>query len=219
MIRRECDLIASGEASLRWSTRRLFVLVVGVGYDSGMHSHLATVLQHLASATSELRAAVDALPAPLRGEQPAPERWSANEVIEHVGKVETLFIGSLLARLETARGEGLGAEVAEPPMLPEQTRAVVTDRSSKRTAPDAVQPTGTVDAMAGLDRIEAGHARLRDAVTQCQGQALSSVTTDHRFFGTLNVYQWMELFAGHERRHAAQVRELTAQLQERHVKS
>jgi hypothetical protein len=177
-----------------------------------MNPHLTAALSHLDAATRDLRAAVDAVPVPQRGQQPAPGRWSVNEVIEHVGKVEQSFVGVVLSKLEAARAAGLGPEVADPPMLPDQTRTRLTDRTTRRQAPETVLPTGSVEAMAAIQTIEATHARLKDALAPCDGLALSSVTHDHRFFGTLNVYQWIELLAGHEGRHAAQVREITTQV-------
>lgn len=177
-----------------------------------MTPHLTAALNHLDAATRDLRAAVDALPVPQRGQQPAPARWSVNEVIEHVAKVEQSFVGAVLSKVEAARAAGMGPEVADPPMLPEQTRTRLTDRTNRRQAPDSVLPTGTVDALTAIQTIESAHARLKDTLAPCDGLALSTVTHDHRFFGTLNVYQWIELLAGHEGRHAAQVREITTQV-------
>ena len=177
-----------------------------------MPSHLIAALSHLDAATRDLRAAVDAVPASQRGQKPAPTRWSVNEVIEHVAKVEQSFVGAMLAKIEAARAAGLGPEVADPPMLPEQTRTRLTDRTNPRQAPESVVPTGTVEALTAIQTIEATHLRLKDALVPCDGLALSTVTHDHRFFGTLNVYQWVELLAGHEGRHSAQVREITTQV-------
>ena len=177
-----------------------------------MNPHLAAALSHLDIARRDLRAAVDAVPAPQRGQKPAPARWSVNEVIEHVARVEESFVGTLLSNLEAARAIGLGPEVADPPMLPDQTRTRVVDRTTPRQAPEHVLPTGAVEAMAGIQTIDATHTRLKDALTACDGLALSTVTHDHRAFGTLNLYQWVELLAGHEGRHAAQVREITTQV-------
>jgi hypothetical protein len=177
-----------------------------------MHPHLVSSLDHLDEATRNLRAAVDAVPVPLRSQKPAPGRWSVDEVVEHLGKVEQIFFTALSANIESAKAAGLPPEVDAPPLLPDQVRTRLTDRSNPRNAPEPAQPTGTVDALTGLQIIEAGHARLKDLLESCHGLALSTVTHDHRFFGTLNVYQWLELMAGHEGRHTQQIREITEQV-------
>jgi hypothetical protein len=173
-----------------------------------MHPQLAVALGRLDTAASELRTATAALPSSLLGHKPAPERWCVNEVLEHIGLVEQLFVKSLIANIERAKAAGLEREVAAPAMLTDHLRTVVEDRTSPRTAPERVIPTGTVDSKAALRQIEAGHAWLRQVLAECDGLALSTVTLDHRFFGTLNVYQWIELLAGHERRHRVQILEL-----------
>lgn len=177
-----------------------------------MHPQLAAALGRLDESRRDLHTAVNALPPPLRGQKPGPDRWSMNEVLEHVGKVEQVFVGALIASIDKARTSGLDAEVGNPAMLPEPLRTAVEDRRTRRTAPDHVQPTGTVDTAASLAAIQLAHGRLREALTAADGLALSTVTFDHRVFGALNVYQWVDFIAGHERRHLAQVREIAAQL-------
>ena len=173
-----------------------------------MHPQLAAALGRLDLVTTDLRDAAGSMPGSLQARKPAPERWSVNEVLEHVSLVEQLFVNALVAKIEAARASGLGSEVSDPEGLADQVRAVVEDRTSKRTAPEAVVPTGAVAPAAALALIEAGHARLRDALVACEGLAVSTVTHEHRFFGSLNVYQWIDLLAGHERRHLAQIREI-----------
>ena len=179
-----------------------------------MHPHLTTTLAHLDAASRELRAAVHAVPVPLRAQKPAPGRWSVDDVVEHLVKVEQIFFGALLRNLEVARASGLCSEVEAPPLLAEQTQTFMADRTNPRSAPEPVHPTGTVDALTSLQAIDAAHTRLKEALQACDGLALSTVTHDHRFFGTLNVYQWIELMAGHEGRHTEQLREIAAQVQE-----
>jgi hypothetical protein len=174
-----------------------------------MHPQLAAALGRLDEVTTDLRQAAASLPGSLQARKPAADRWSVNEVLEHVSLVEQLFVSALVTKVDTARASGLGSEVGDPQGLADQVRAVVEDRTAKRTAPDTVVPTGSVEAETALSRIEAGHARLREALVACEGLALSTVTHEHRFFGSLNVYEWLDLLAGHERRHLAQIKEIT----------
>lgn len=177
-----------------------------------MHPELTAALGRLDAVTDDLHAVATTTPTSLRAQKPAPERWCVNEVLEHLALVASLFVDALVAKMDAAKAGGLAVEVEDPALLSEELRTVVEDRSAPRSAPERVQPTGYVDAAASLQTIAASHVRLRDAIASCDGLALSDVTHDHRFFGTLNVYQWVDLMAGHERRHLAQVREIVSQV-------
>jgi hypothetical protein len=177
-----------------------------------MHPQLAAALGRLDLVTRDLRDTAGAIPASLHARKPAADCWSVNEVLEHVGLVEQLFVTSLINNIEAAQAAGLTGEVEEPPLLAEQVRMMAEDRTTKRIAPERVRPTGGVAVEAALQTIEGGHERLRVALASAEGVTLSAVTLDHRFFGTLNVYQWVDFLAAHERRHLAQVRDIAAQL-------
>src|SRR5512139_3292702 len=182
------------------------------GYDRRMHPHLSAALARLDSARSDLRAAVEAVPGSLRAQKPAPDRWSVNDVLEHLVLVERTFLSSVVGKIVAAQAAGLASEVPQPQRLPEEMETRVRDRGNRRIAPDPVQPKGSVDAGSALKQLEDGHTQLRQAVTAADGLALSTVTHDHRFFGTLNVYQWIELVAGHEARHTEQLREIATEI-------
>jgi len=177
-----------------------------------MHPHLTQVFSRLDQARSSLRSSVDAVPPPLRQQRPAPERWSAAEVLEHLSMVERLFAGRVASAIDVACAAGLGAEMAGRTPLPEPIEARMADRLKTRSAPDAVRPTGTVDDGTAWAAIEDGHSTLRALVGSADGLALSQVTIDHPAFGSMSVYQWVELIAAHEARHAAQIREIAAAL-------
>ena len=176
-----------------------------------MHSQISACFATLDAALEDLRAAVASVPEPLRGQKPAADRWSTNDVLEHLSLVEQLFLKPLSDKVAAARGS-LGREVERPAALGADVRGFLTNRENKRTAPETVQPTGTVEASTALATLADVHRRFLTIVSEADGLALSTVTHDHRFFGTLNVYQWIELLAGHEARHAAQVREIAGQL-------
>ena len=50
------------------------------------------------------------------------------------------------------------------------------------------------------------------AIARGDGLALSQVEHPHPIFGPLNLYQWVAFVGAHEARHAAQIREVGAQL-------
>jgi len=178
-----------------------------------MHPYIAAVFDRLGSARANLRAAVDAVPPQVRSHKPAPDRWSVNEVVEHLSIVETLFTQRIAGAIDKARQDGLGDEQApERTLLPADVETRVADRENRRTAPEAARPTGTLDAVTAWERVEQARAVLHDTIAAADGLALSTVMESHPAFGALTVYQFAELIAAHEARHTAQVKEIAATL-------
>ena len=174
-----------------------------------MHTHLTEVLSRLDRARATLRGAIEAIPPAMHRQRPAPDRWSAAEVLEHLTLVERLFGGRIVKAVDAARS-GLSAEAQPRAPLPEPVEQRMVDRVNKRQAPEPAQPTGNVDVASGWAALEGNHANLRETLAGCDGLALSQVTLDHPFFGTMNVYQWVELMAAHEGRHTEQIKEIAA---------
>ena len=177
-----------------------------------MHSNLSETLALLDTSRASLRDAVAAIPAPLRRQRPVPNRWSAVEIVEHLGLVEKRFAGMLAPTIDEAVTRGLGPENTGREPLPSSVGHAIGDRSATRMAPDVVQPSGNLDEAAAWKTLEQARSALLELLMRGDGLALSTVVHAHPFFGPLNVYQWGELIAGHESRHTQQLRELAAQL-------
>jgi hypothetical protein len=177
-----------------------------------MHQHLEDVFQMLDVSRNDLRAAFAAVPAPLRRQRPAADRWSAVEVVEHLSLVERRFNHMLEGALITALERGLPPETAARVPLPQQVDERLRDRTNRRTAPDPAKPTGELDEAAAWTAAERARDAFRATVLKGDGLALSTVSYAHPFFGELNIYQWVELIAGHEQRHVQQLRELAGAL-------
>ena len=171
-----------------------------------MNRHLSEAFANLDAARKDLRAAVDAVPEQRRGERPARDRWSVNEILEHLSLVEGRFAAIIALRIGEAREAGLGPEQRFREPLPTGLRQMLNDRANRRNAPDAVQPRGGVGDRAGWAELERIRGVLRATVEAADGLALSTVTHQHPVFGTLSVYQLMDFIAGHEMRHARQIR-------------
>ena len=166
---------------------------------------LQECFDNLEATRKALRAAVDAVPEPTRGIRPAPDRWSASEILEHLGLVERRFAAIIALRISEARATGLGPERNPREPLPASLRKMLTDRANRRNAPDAVQPSGQLDAAAAWTELERVRRELRATAEAADGLALSTVIHNHPVFGTLNVYQLLDFIAGHEMRHARQI--------------
>jgi uncharacterized damage-inducible protein DinB len=170
-----------------------------------MHPHVAGVFKQLGDARAKLREAVDTVPMDLRSRRPGDDRWSVNEILEHLSLVEQRFAALIAMRIAEAREVGLGAEQDARDPFPPALRRMFDDRANRRSAPEAVHPTGGLDHAAAWAAVERSRALMRDTVQGADGLALSRVIHNHPVFGTLNVYQLVELVANHEVRHSKQI--------------
>ena len=180
-----------------------------------MHPHLIDVLATLDASRDALRHSMAAIPPPTRSARPAPERWSPVDIVQHLALVEARFSTVVGGKIAEAMNAGLGPETLPREPLPERVRAILANRTEKRTAPDAAVPRRGMDEAAAWVAAERSRAAFRASVLSADGRALSTVIHEHPFFGPLNVYQWVELIAAHEMRHVAQVLETAALLMAR----
>jgi hypothetical protein len=175
-----------------------------------LHPNVTEVLTELEQARNILRDAVDTVPDSDRAKRPGEGQWSANEVLEHLSMVERRFTGLLALRIQEAKEAGLGTEQNARAPIPPELKTMLADRANRRNAPDAVRPTGTLDSRSAWQAVEDARADLCALLCSNQGLSLSTVMHQHPVFGTLNVYQFAELIANHERRHARQIAGITA---------
>jgi hypothetical protein len=173
-----------------------------------MHPHLTHVFSLLDESRTQVQAAVDEVPLDRRSERPGPDRWSVAEILEHLALVDTRFTGVVATAIGQARETGIGEETSARTPFPPASAGRVRDRSEQRKAPEAVQPRGSMDAATAWNALDEARTGLRNTVSAADGLALSGVVSDHHIWGPLNVYQWVELAAGHELRHADQIHEI-----------
>lgn len=177
-----------------------------------LHPHVCEVLAELDQARDVLRHAVSTMPESDRATRPGEGRWSVNEVLEHLAMVERRFTAVLAARIDEAKEQGLGEEQDARAALPPDLKKMLDNRANRRNAPEAVHPSGTLDYPGAWQAVEDARAALRELLCSNEGLALSGVVHHHPTFGTLNVYQFAELIANHERRHAKQIAGIVKEL-------
>jgi DinB superfamily len=170
-----------------------------------MHSITLELLTYLDDQRSVLKSAFESIPTEMRERPPAPDRWSAVNVIEHLSIVETRVSKILSERIEEGRS-GLLAETGNAPILPTIDYKRMYDRSTRVKAPETAIPTG-LGADAAWAALENAGSMLRGLVRANEGLALSAVKHPHPRFGMLSVYEWVAFLGAHEVRHAEQIRE------------
>ena len=172
-----------------------------------MHPRIHELLEYLDEQRRDLRAAFESVRPALREQVPGPKRWSVANIIEHLAMVEQRLAGRFSARVAEARAEGVGPETSSDPVLPTFDVSVVQDRASRRTAPDAVQPTG-LHANAAWRSLEEATTALRAAILDGDGLALGAVSLRHPVIGAVSLYHYIAITGAHETRHAGQIREI-----------
>ena len=171
-----------------------------------MHPRIRELSEYLDAQRAVLREAFEGVPAALRDQAPAPGRWSAAGVVEHLALVEQRIAGVLLAKITAARAAGLVEEPSTDPILPSVNVAAVLDRSRRVETPSIGAPTG-LSAEAAWAALEQSRTSLRNVLHAGDGLALETITHPHPIFGRLSAYQWFAFVGAHEARHAAQIRE------------
>ncbi|HET7620163.1 MAG TPA: DinB family protein [Vicinamibacterales bacterium] len=177
-----------------------------------MHPRMQEILSFLDLQRAALARAYEAVPPGLRSLRPAPDRWSAAEVIGHLTVVEGRITQVLRASIDAATEAGLGPDRETSPVVPTVDVDRILDRSRAVTASAGSQPPAGLGADDAWATLEERRADLRRLIHDVDGLALQLVTAANPVLGSLNAYQWLVFVGAHERRHAAQIDEITAAL-------
>src|ERR1700691_2819050 len=140
--------------------------------------------------------------------RPAEGRWSINECLEHVMRVENRIFGLMGKKLSESAPE---PEKHDPTHQKDSLVArSVPDRTNRREAPEPVRPTGQ---WADANELLAEFRKTRQRTTECAPPTqadLRNYFLPHMALGELDCYQWLLVLSLHGARHAQQVEEIKA---------
>ncbi len=177
-----------------------------------MHPRIEEVLSYLDTERTALRAAVELVPAPLRNQPPAADRWSVAQVLQHLASVENKIGMAMTKWIADARAAETGPETETSPVVNNLMVQAIADRSKRRDAPEEFRPPGDVDAESAWAALERSRKTLRDALLAGDGLALGEIKQPHPVLGPIDLYQWALFEGSHEARHAGQIREIATQM-------
>lgn len=178
-----------------------------------MHPRTDEMLRHLDANRVVLRASVDDVPPHFRETRPSADRWSVAEVLEHLVRVEEALTRLLGTKIAEARAAGLlEAERDASPIAGLLDHGAVVDRRRTVTAGERVMPRGDMNSATALAALDNARVKLRDLIVSFDGLNIGAFTHPHPALGPINGYQWFLFVGSHEARHAAQIREVGAQL-------
>lgn len=176
---------------------------------SQLHPRIRELIEHLAMHRRGIHEAVASVPPELRERKPAPDGWSVAEVIEHLSIIEQGVAALLTMHVTAARGSGVGPDPDTSSVVASYANPdALIDRTTKIAAPKRVQPTGTIDAAAGARALVQAHAAMISSLQNANGVCLGNLMQTHPVLGPLNLYHWVVALGLHDRRHAAQIREI-----------
>ncbi|MGP0075794.1 MAG: DinB family protein [Bryobacteraceae bacterium] len=165
------------------------------------------IVQNLERSREEFLAAVAGLTEAQAKARPDPERWSVLDCVEHVAFVEDRFFGWLekAEKLDSPRRDR-EKEIRLMTMVP--------DRSVRVKAPEAVIPTGRFTTLE--QAVAQFNARRTRSVQFAEEHTndLYCLAAEHPRFGPVNGVELLIITAGHSRRHAEQIRETRAALEQ-----
>lgn len=144
----------------------------------------AAIVDKVRGAMDELRAAARAVPAARFTQAPAPDEWSANEVMAHVVDAGRHFGSAIVRALD-----------GQPPGAPRDAR------------PREV-PTRSLDEWWAL--LERDRAALFERVGRADPASRLDVTIEHPFFGALNWRETLLFMRLHDLDHAGQLQKIAA---------
>ena len=179
-----------------------------------MHPRSEEVVNYLDKTRTELRAAVESVPAHARNQKPAADQWSVAQVLDHLAIVHGLVATSVGKWIDEAKSAGLGPETSYGSLLNTIPSERILDRSRKVQAPERIAPRDDVDVETAWKGLEQAQEQLRSAFLSGDGLALEQVVQPHPILGPINMYQWTLFNGSHEARHALQIREIGDKLRD-----
>jgi hypothetical protein len=160
----------------------------------------ALVLGHLNSSREQLLNLVDGLTAEQWQFQPGEGRWSINQCLEHVVRVENRVLGNMQKKV------GEGADELDQTRIDDSVLLnTVQNRAVRREAPEPVRPIGQ---WLNSDELLVEFGRSRQRTLDFAGSAPDNLRNrflPHAAFGHLDCYQWLLLLGLHSKRHAQQI--------------
>ena len=130
--------------------------------------------------------------------------WTAPEIIEHLGIVESGLVGMFEKLLSEAESAGLKSDgTLNPPISFLEIAKAAKDK--KFDAPKHVVPQATQSVAESLIKLQENRNKLSELRPRIEVTDLSNSMFPHPAFGNLNLYQWLAFIGLHEYRHLMQI--------------
>ena len=164
------------------------------------------IVERLARAQRSFFRAADAIPPRQWSRKPRAAEWSAAELVAHLVMVERAVVGGADRMTQKTPREIPFLKRLHLPLWLVEARLI----RLKTPMPLDRGLLGHKEEM--LAELRAARERTLSFLEETQQRDLSAYHWEHTFLGMLNVYEWFEMIASHELRHAKQIKEIAAHL-------
>lgn len=161
--------------------------------------------KHLEQSRSYLRGAIAGLSKRQWSFKPAPERWSAAEIVEHLALAEDVLMNLITERVMKSPGSN---EPRDMRAMDDKILGVAADRTFSAKAPEPVQPSGRFETpQAAMEHFLASRDRTLQFLASTPDLRAHLGDTP---FGKADAYQWLLYISAHTERHTKQLLEVKA---------
>ncbi len=140
---------------------------------------------------------------------PDDEKWTIQQIVEHISIVDTGISRICANLLEGAKAAGKpsGGAVAVSADFFKMAAA-----KGKMEAPDRVKPSGNMSIAEALERLDANRPAFEALRSDLESFDVSEPKFPHPYFGDMTAVEWLIVASGHEARHTAQIERLLAKI-------
>ena len=142
---------------------------------------------------------------------PEGEKWSINQIVEHVSMVDFGITRICSKLLEGAKTTGVPSDGSFSLSANFNERAAII-AGVKVEAPERVHPTGDVTIDEALERMSANRAVFDSMKPDLASFDLSGHTFPHPFIGDMDAGEWLAMAGLHKHRHMKQIEGLLAKI-------
>lgn len=176
-----------------------------------VHQTLGEVIERVESDRALLLAASRNLTQSQLDFQPAEDRWSIGENLDHLALVEKGVGRIITKKVAEAQAAGKPVAIEAPSQLTSLDGYAISSSTRKMKVPDPrIMPRHGVEKDELFASLDASRNDLRKSFAALADYDLSVHTFPHPLLGEINLYQWILFIGQHERRHLNQINSVLA---------
>ncbi|HYP27395.1 MAG TPA: DinB family protein [Blastocatellia bacterium] len=163
------------------------------------------IIDVIAADRQSLLASVSGLTQAQLDYKPSEDGWSISDILHHLALSDEANVRLATNMLKHAEEKNVPRDDSPDASVLGCLDEFSGPLRTKVKAPARVNPRDYLASAESLARLDASRARLNECIVQLGQYDLSQLVYPHPFLGELNMYHWLLLAGGHERRHTVQI--------------